>query len=45
MSDTVYRSSLGAYMAGFLEQRRKIGHNANDIEFALRTIDQYLVTM
>lgn len=45
MSDTVYRSSLGVYMAGFLEQRRKIGHKANDIEFALRTIDQYLVTI
>ena len=44
MSDTIYRSSLGVYMAGFLEQRRKTGHKANDIEFALRTIDQYLVT-
>lgn len=45
MSSIIYHSSLGAYMTGFLEQRRRIGHKANDIEFALRTIDQYLVNI
>ena len=45
MSSTDYRSSLGVYMTGFLEQRRRIGHKANDIEFALRTIDQYLMNV
>ncbi len=43
MSDSVYRSSLGSYMQGFLEQRRSLGYKALNIEYTLRTIDQYLL--
>jgi site-specific recombinase XerD len=43
MSDTIYKSSLGAYMQSFLEQRRTLGYKALDVEYGLKTVDTYLL--
>ena len=45
MSNTIYMSSIGTYMTAFLSQRRQLGYKAYDVEYALRSIDYYLLNI
>lgn len=43
MSNTTYNSHLASCMEAFVVQKHNLGYKAVDIEYALRTIDKYLV--
>lgn len=42
MSENKFKSTLGAYMIGFIEQKRNLGYKAATLEAVLKGIDHYL---